>query len=145
LTGIFGTSAVLITDLNLLIQIVSFLILLISIFYKFQGKFKIHGSLMGLAVLLHFITFVVSMGPSFFDGIEFLTTSTDLIGVQSIWIHAIAGSIALILGIFLVIAWIFNTSNVASCVKRKRIMDITVVLWAISLIFGIVAYVSFYT
>jgi uncharacterized membrane protein YozB (DUF420 family) len=100
---------------------------------------------MGFAVLLHFITFVVAMGPSFSDGITFFTTSTDLIGVQSMWIHAITGSIALILGIFLVLAWIINLSNVAGCVKRKRIMDATIILWALSLIFGIVTYLSFYT
>ena len=41
LSGFFGTSAVLITDINLLIQIISFLVLLISLFYKFKAKIKI--------------------------------------------------------------------------------------------------------
>lgn len=145
MAGIFGTGAVLITDLNLLIQIVSFLVLLISIVYKTKGKIKIHGYLMGLAVLMHFITFVVAMGPSFSDGIDFFTGSTGLIGVQSMWIHAITGGVALVLGIFLVLAWIINLSNIVGCVKRKRIMDVTVILWALSIIFGIVTYVSFYT
>ena len=145
MAGLFGTSAVLITDVNLLIQIVSFLVLLISVVYKTKGKIKIHGYLMGLAVLLHFITFVVAMGPSFSDGIDFFITSTGLIGVQAMWIHAITGSIALILGIFLILVWIINLSNIAGCVKRKRIMDCTVILWAVSLIFGIVTYLSFYT
>ncbi len=145
MAGIFGTGAVLITDLNLLIQIISFLVLLISIVYKTKGKIKIHGYLMGLAVLMHFITFVVAMGPAFSDGIDFFTASTGLIGVQAMWIHAITGGVALILGIFLVLAWIINLSNMAGCVKRKRIMDITVILWALSIIFGIVTYISFYT
>lgn len=145
MAGIFGTSAVLITDINLLIQIISFLVLLISIVYKVKGKIKFHGYLMGFAVILHFITFIVAMGPSFSDGLDFFTTATDLIGVQAMWIHALTGGIALILGIFLVLVWIINLSNVAGCVKRKRIMDITVVLWALSLIFGIVTYLSFYT
>ena len=60
-------------------------------------------------------------------------------------IHAITGSIALILGIFLILVWIINLSNITGCVKRKRIMDCTVILWAVSLIFGIVTYLSFYT
>jgi len=142
--GIFGTSALLITDINLLIQIVSFMVLLVGVIYKIKGKFKIHGFLMGLAVLLHFITFVVVMGPSFSEGIEFFTTSTADVGVQATWIHAITGGIAMILGIILVGLWIVNSSNVAGCVKRKRIMDITVLMWALSLIFGIVTYLSFY-
>lgn len=144
MAGIFGTGAVLITDINLLIQIISFLILLISIFYKFKKKFKIHGYLMGLAVLLHFITFLLAMGPSFIDGIDFFTTATDLIGVQAMWIHAISGGIALILGTFLVLIWVRNLSNIATCLKRKRIMDITAILWGLSLIFGILTYLSFY-
>ena len=142
--GIFGTSALLITDINLLIQIVSFMVLLIGVIYKIKGEFKIHGFLMGLAVLLHFITFVVVMGPSFSGGIDFLTTSTADLGVQATWIHAITGGIAMILGIILVGLWIVNLSNTAGCVKRKRIMDITVLMWALSLIFGIVTYLSFY-
>ena len=145
MAGIFGTGAVLITDVNLLIQIISFLILLISIIYKFRKKFKIHGYLMGLAVLLHLITFVIAMGPSFADGIDFFTTATDLIGVQAMWIHAVSGGIALVLGIFLVLMWVRNLSIIAGCFKRKRLMDITVILWGLSLIFGIATYLSFYT
>ena len=145
MTGLLGTGAVLITDINLMVQIVSFFVLLISMLYKIKGKIKRHGYLMGLAVLLHFITFIVAMGPSFFGEMEFFSTSTDLLGVQAMWIHAITGSIALILGITLVGLWIVNSSNVAGCVKRKRIMDITILLWGLSLIFGIVTYLSFYT
>ena len=145
MAGLFGTSAVLITDVNLLIQIISFLVLLISLFYKFKGKIKNHGYLMGFAVVLHFISFIIAMGPSFFDGFDFFIDSTDVFGVQAMWIHSIAGGVALILGFYLVIAWIINLSNVAGCAKRKRIMDITIILWAISLLFGIVTYLSFYT
>ena len=144
MTGILGTGAVLITDINLIIQIVSFLILLISIVYKIKGKIKIHGYLVGLAVFLHFITFIVAMGPSFIDGREFFTTSTNVPGVQYMWIHAITGGAALILGTFLVIAWVIKISQLAGCYKRKRIMDITVLLWSVSVIFGILTYTSLY-
>ncbi len=145
MTGILGTGAVLITDLNLMVQIVSFLLLLISMLYKIKGKIKLHGYLMGLAVLLHFITFIVAMGPSFFGEMEYFSTATDFLGVQAMWIHAIPGGVALILGIYLVMAWVFNLSNLAGCSKRKRIMDITILLWGLSLIFGIVTYLSFYS
>jgi len=74
---------------------------------------------MGLAVFLHFITFVVAMGPSFIDGREFFTTSTNLPGVQYMWIHAVTGGVALILGIFLVIVWIIKISHLAGCYKKN--------------------------
>jgi hypothetical protein len=60
------------------------------------------------------------------------------------WIHAIAGAAALILGIVLVVAWILQSSNVKACRKRKRLMDITALLWTISVIFGIATYFAFY-
>jgi uncharacterized membrane protein YozB (DUF420 family) len=143
--GFFGTGAVLITDINLLIQIVSVILVIIGIIYKLKRKLKIHGYLMSIAVLLHLVTFIIAMGPSFFDGLEFFTNFTDLLGVQAMWIHAITGGIALIIGIFLVLVWIINLSNITGCVKRKRIMDITTILWIISFIFGMITYLSFYT
>lgn len=144
MSGIFGTNAVLITDINLLIQIISFLLLLTGLAYKAKGKFKMHGSFMGLAVFLHLISFLLAMAPSFIGGFDFFTTDTSLAGVQTMWVHAIAGAVALILGIVLVVAWILQSSNVKACIKRKRLMDITALLWTISVIFGIATYLAFY-
>lgn len=144
MSGIFGTNAVLITDINLLIQIISFLMLLTGLVYKAKGKFKLHGSFMGLAVSLHLVSFLIAMGPSFFYGFEFFTTDTLHTGVQTMWVHAIAGAVALILGIVLVVAWILQSSNVKACIRRKRLMDITALLWTVSLIFGIATYLAFY-
>jgi uncharacterized membrane protein YozB (DUF420 family) len=144
MAGIFGTNAVLITDLNLLVQIVSFLLVLGSLAYKIKGKIKIHGSIMGVAVLLHFITFLIAMGPSFAGNFTFLTTETLLIGVQTLWVHAISGGVSLVLGIFLVTMWVPKASNIKPCFGRKRIMDATAVSWTISLVFGIVTYIAFY-
>ncbi len=144
MSGIFGTNAVLITDINLLIQIISFIILLIGLMYKTKGNFRLHGSFMGLAVLLHLTSFFLAMGPSFTGALDFFITDTSLTGVQTMWVHAMAGAIALVLGIVLIVAWIVRTSNVKGCIKRKRLMDITVLLWSISLIFGVATYLAFY-
>ena len=144
MTGLLGTGALLITDLNLLIQIVSFALLLGALVYKARGKFKIHASIMGIALVLHFITFLVAMGPSFVEGIAFLTTETTQVGVQTLWVHAVSGALSLALGFFLVVAWISKKSDVKPCFKRKRIMDATALLWATSLVFGIATYIAFY-
>ncbi len=144
MTGIFGTEALLQTDINLILQIVMFLIIVISLVYKNKMKFKIHGGLMGIAVILHVISLLAVMGPSFFRAYEYFTNATSDLGVQTTWIHAIPGAIALILGVFLVGAWALLPSNIAACSRRKRIMDITVLLWIVSLTFGIAAYILFY-
>lgn len=132
------------TDLNLLIQILTLAIIFVSLYYKRKGKMKNHGATMGVAVVLHLLTFVSVMGPIFFEYFSFYSTSFDNTLAQVTWIHAVPGAIALILGIILVALWGVNSSNVAGCYKRKRIMDATIVLWLISLLFGIATYVLTY-
>ena len=144
LTGIFGTGAVLQTDINLILQIVMFLIIVIGLVYKNKRKFKIHSGLMGIAVILHVLSFLLVMGPSFSEGYDFFTTATSELGVQTTWIHAVPGAIAMIMGIILVGAWALRPSNIAACSRMKRLMDITTLLWLISLIFGITTYMVFY-
>ena len=99
---------------------------------------------MGMAIFLHFVFFVIAMWPSFSGGFDFFITSTSLLGVQAMWIHAVTGSIVLVLGLFLVIAWLVRISEIAVCFKRKRLMDVTFALWVISTIFGIILYLSLY-
>ena len=53
-------------------------------------------------------------------------------------------AIAEILGTGLVGAWALHPSDTAACSRRKRIMDITILLWSVSLVFGIAAYLIFY-
>ena len=123
---------------------VSFVLFLGAFVYKAKGKFKIHGSIMGFALILHFITFLIAMGPSFFENITFLTTETLQVGVQTLWVHALSGTISLALGFFLILMWVPKVTNIKGCFGRKRIMDVTALLWAISFVFGIVTYVVFY-
>jgi uncharacterized membrane protein YozB (DUF420 family) len=144
LAGIFGTGAVLQTDINLILQVVMFLIIVIGLVYKSKRKFKIHGGLMGITVILHVLSLLLVMGPSFSEGYEYFTTATSDVGVQTTWIHAVPGAIAMIMGIVLVGAWALRPSNIAACSRRKRLMDITTLLWLISLIFGITTYLVFY-
>ena len=143
MSGIFSTNTVFITDFNLIIQIVTFLLILIGFRYKIRKKFQIHGYLMGVAVFLHLVFFIIAMWPSFSGGFEFFTTSF-LIGVQAMWIHAVAGTISLIIGLFIVLAWLLHVSDISRCFKRKRLMDVTLIFWLISLMFGIVTYLGFY-
>ena len=145
MAGIFGTGAILQTDINLILQIVMFLIIIIGLIYKNKRKFKIHGAMMGIAIILHILSFVLAMGPSFFEAYDYFTMATSDLGVQTTWIHAVPGTITLILGVFLVAVWALRPDNIAACSKRKRLMDITTLLWFISLIFGIVSYAVFYS
>ena len=144
LTGIFGTGALIQTDINLIIQIVMFIAIVVSLFYKTKRKFKIHAELMGAAVILHIISFFAVMLPSFNTNYTYFINYTSELGVQTMWIHIIPGTISMILGIFLVVAWALRPANLAACSRRKRLMDITTLFWLISLMFGIASYIIYY-
>jgi uncharacterized membrane protein YozB (DUF420 family) len=132
------------TSLNMLTQIITLIIILVSLYFKKKGNMKFHGTSMGVAVVLHALTFVIVMGPIFFENFSYFSTEMSTPLVQTTWLHAIPGAIALVLAIFLVAVWAVKPENIAGCYKRKRIMDITLLLWLFSLAFGIATYVLIY-
>lgn len=132
------------TTLNLGLQLATIAIIFLSLYFKMKKQYKKHGTLMGIATILHVLTFLLIMGPIFFENYSFFSTETSLIYVQTNWLHAVPGAITLILAIFLVLRWAINSSKIEGCFKRKRIMDLTITLWMFSLIFGIATYVFIY-
>ena len=145
MSGIFGTNASLIADLSLIIQIGSFILVLISMVYEVKRKFKIHGFIMGAGIGLHFINFLVAMLPLFIARFNAFTSETFLVFVQTLWVHVVSGALVLVLGFFIIIKWVSKPSTIKGCFRRKRLMDATVLLWATSLAFGIATYVALYT
>jgi hypothetical protein len=145
MSGIFSPNSALITDVNLMIQIVSFLIGAVAIGYKIKKNYRIHGMLMGIGVILHLVFFAVAMWPSFSGAFDFFTTSTSSLGVQAMWVHAIPGLITIILGLYVLVSWLLHVSDISRCFKKKRIMDVVLISWVISVIFGIGTYLYFYT
>lgn len=144
MTGIFETGADLQIDINLALQLVMFVIVAVSLFYKNKKKFRMHGTLMGAAVVLHIVSFLAVMGPIFFGNFSDFVDYMAYLEVQTTWIHAAAGATAMILGAMVVGLWALNPSDVASCSRRKRLMDVTFLFWLISLLFGVATYVIVY-
>jgi len=144
LAGILGTQAYLGADLNLIFQLITFILIIISVVFKKRKKFKIHGQLMGIAIVMHIISFITIMGPVFFADFEGFVSFVSNLEVQTMWIHVIPGLISMMLGTSIVVLWALNPKNLATCRKRKRIMYITIILWLTSLIFGITTYTLFY-
>lgn len=132
------------TDLNLLTQIITLILILVSLYCMKKSKIRLHAATMAVAAILHILTFLLVMGPIFFQFLTFFFTETSLPLVQTTWIHAVPGAITLVMAIFLVVKWAVQSSNITPCYKRKRIMDVTLILWVFSLIFGIATYLLFY-
>ena len=139
-----GHPRILNNDLNMLAQIITLAIILISFYFKKKGKIKQHGITMGIAVVLHLLTFILVMGPIFSQNFSYYSIELGVSWVQANWIHVVPGVLVLVLALFLVLAWVIHVSDIAPCYKRKRIMDATLLLWIISLAFGILTYVLTY-
>jgi uncharacterized membrane protein YozB (DUF420 family) len=141
--GIFNPNAPFLVDLNLLIQITILVILAVSLILKFKKKYMEHGATMGIAVALNTVSVLLVMVPSLLSKqglFEDLTTGFALATIS----HAILGSLAEILGIYLLATWIFHRHDVKTCFKNKRIMRATTFLWLVELIIGVYIYTILY-
>lgn len=140
--GLFNPYASFLADVSLMLQVVVLVLIFVAMWVKMRQNHKMHGWLMGVAVALHTVTILVVMLPSLqgMGGVfENMYSRFALVTI----IHAIAGSLAEILGLFLVGAWAFSR-NVGDCFKKKQVMRVTIVLWLIGLVLGIYVYVMLY-
>jgi hypothetical protein len=56
-------------------------------------------------------------------------------------IHVFAGLLAALLGVWLVSSWHLQTS-LQTCFKKKRLMDVTLGLWLLAIVLGVVLYLA---
>jgi uncharacterized membrane protein YozB (DUF420 family) len=143
MAGLFGTRAILQTDVDLLLQIAIVVILVVGYFYR--KKAKKHGAIMAAATALEIVTLILFMGPAFIETyFFFFNRFTPL--TFSFLVNISAGAAALILAVSLLVAWAIRFSNIAPFYKRtrKRIMDATIILWLVSFAFGVAGYVLAY-
>ena len=141
--GLLGTHAGILADLNLIIQL---MMLCVLIFGRSRAKgknFGLHGRMMAVAVVLNAASLATVMLPSLMLGLGFLVTnSTNPISIITI-LHAIIGTIAELLGIYLVLKWRFSKTFV-ECIKNKRLMNPTIILWITTALLGVILYIGFY-
>ena len=134
----------LIITTSLVIQIIVLFLLTYGYFLKRKLKFRKHGIIMALAVILHLAIVFYVMIPSFvFAVIPNYVVPTPLAWVSLVGlIHGILGSLALALGVWIVASWRFRR-NIQGCINRKKIMLNTLAVWVVSLVLGIILYAIF--
>jgi uncharacterized membrane protein YozB (DUF420 family) len=131
-----------ISTISLGIQIVVLGLLIGGYFLKSQKKYRQHGILMLSAVVLHIISILVVMVPSFaaFFGDASMVNFADILVITTL-IHVSAGLLAALLGVWLVSSWHLQTS-LQTCFKKKRVMDVTLGLWLLAIVLGVVLYLA---
>jgi len=131
-------------QINLVFQIVILAVLFASMgALKKKRDYSLHGSAMMIAAMLNAFSFIWVMGPSLLN-LEQLVVDKPLniISVATM-AHAILGAIAEILAIWIVVSWRLRSST-KYCVRKRRIMRVTMVLWLIALFSGILLYAFLY-
>ena len=134
-------SILLISTLSLTIELVVLGLLIFAYALRGKKKFRQHGITMLAAVVLHFITILSVMIESFlgFSSSGYIDLAN--LTVLTILIHAFIGTIAAVLGVWLVASWHLQV-NMQMCFARKKIMLTTLTLWLTAIFLGIILYVS---
>ena len=135
----------LIAQINLVLQVVIVAILATGLLIKRRARFLIHGLMMATGVALNVVSFLLVMGPSLYSlalgGSLFRNLPSD--ASLAVVLHAGFGSVSEILGIWIVVSWGFK-QNFQSCMRRRKAMRVTFLLWSTSLLLGIVSFMLLY-
>jgi hypothetical protein len=131
----------LIATVSLVIQIAVLTLLFGSLGLKGRKKFRQHGITMLIAVVLHTISILAVMIPSF-AAIGSANLAATISTIASV--HGITGIIAEVFGVWIVASWRLRAS-LQYCAPKKNLMRLTLILWLVALFLGILLYLHFYT
>lgn len=135
-------SYLLVSTASLIIQLVIFVLLIVSVNLKRHKRFRQHGLLMVSAVVLHLISVLAVMVPSF-GAIAFTMTGLSETVIALSIAHGILGLIALVLGIWITGSWRFRQS-LQFCTPKKRSMLATFIVWTAAILIGVALYFILY-
>ena len=130
-------------QINLSLQIATLVILFASLILKRKRKYFAHGATMLTAVILNALSFLLVMMPSL-STLEILKTQPLHWFSLATLAHAGLGAITIILGAWIVAAWHLQPSN-QNCIRKKKLMRLTLMLWVIVFFLGFVLYTVLYT
>jgi hypothetical protein len=133
---------VFLATLSLIVQAVILVLLITGYILKKKLKLRQHGLLMAAAVIIHLILVLAVMIPSF-SAIFFSATGLSIMLKIIILLHAVFGTSALALGIWIVYSWRLRLS-LKNCFLKKRFMKLIFALWVAALLMGFIIYSSFY-
>ncbi len=130
--------------LSLLLQIAILLMLIVSLpsAKRKNGKSRPqrHGYLTFAALVLHSVLIFGVMVPSF-DSSFAEILAYPLFTAFAVWSHIVLGSLAEILAIWLVGYWLLKSPSKLACYKLKAWMTPVFVIWAVSLVGGMLIHV----
>ena len=122
------------------IQVIALILLVIGVYpYRIRTKNRnliMHGFFSIIAIGLNLATVLAVMIPAFSGN---LVSIINLSLVQSavVWLHAVLGIIAIVLGLIIIFSWVTHPLGELGCSKMWRLMIPTFVIWALVLALGL--------
>jgi hypothetical protein len=125
---------------NLYLQVLFLALVFVSLGLKMQKKFRLHGITMLAAVVLHLISVIIVMIPSYFSVLPLIAEGA--LGAVYIitLVHGIIGILTTVLAIWIVASWRLRQS-LKYCAPKKKAMRATLILWVLAVIIAILLYV----
>jgi len=130
-------------QINLGLQVIILALMFASLALKRKRKYFAHGATMLTAVILNALSFLLVMMPSL-STLEILKTQPLHWFSLATLAHAGLGAITIILGAWIVAAWHLQPSN-QNCIRKKKLMRLTLILWLTVFFLGFVLYAVLYT
>lgn len=132
-----------VAQVNLAFQILILLMLSLSLVLKTKKKLYLHGSVMLMAFVLNTISITLVMAPSLYAKSEPISKVPFQTFSIAVLTHVSLGVIAEVLAFWLVISWRLRPPQ--HCVRKRRLMRVTILTWLVALFMGILLYLYLYT
>jgi hypothetical protein len=127
-----------------LIQVIALILLVIGVYpYRIRTKNRnliMHGFLSIVAVGLNLATVLSIMIPVFVGNLAFIV-KLSLGQSVIVWLHAVLGIVAIVLGLVIIFSWVTHPLGELGCSKTWRLMIPTFVIWAFVLILGLAIHI----
>lgn len=124
---------------GLYFQIVFLAIVFVSLGLKQQKRLRLHGITMLVAVVLHLISVIPVMIPSYLNLLPLLAEGVMNMVIITFLIHGIIGVLTIVFAVWIVATWRLRQS-LKYCVPKKKMMRVTLILWASTFILAVIFY-----
>ena len=125
---------------NLYLQVLFLAVVFVSYGLQKQKKFRLHGITMLAAVVLHLISVIIVMIPSYINFLPLIAEGA--LGAVFIiaLVHGIIGILTTVLAVWIVASWRLRQS-LKYCAPKKNAMRVTLMLWVLAVILAVLLYV----
>ena len=122
------------------IQVIALVMLVIGVYpYRIRTKNRnliMHGFFSIAAVGLNLATILSIMIPVFIGDFMFIS-NLSLVQLSVVWLHAVLGIVALVLGFIIIFSWVTHPLGELGCSKMWRLMIPTFIIWIFVLVLGL--------